>query len=264
MAGVKAKREQAAIDLLLTYGIAFVIVAAVVSILYILLLQVPSSIPSNCVFEIGISCSIISIGSNASGTSIILIASNQETYPIFSPTAEVELGGAQYSFACIPSLVIQGGTIACNTTVSKTFSEGTLESGTINVAATPCLGANSTQCTLQKQNFTGTFSTHIQPFEKISYGINVSAENSTVSTDTDDKIFAHVTIEVNRVLYPFVGVTVNFILNSTGASFNKTNSITSEGGIALTGLTSSSTGNYIVKAKFGNIKSANVTITFKK
>ncbi len=259
------KHAQAAIDFLLTYGLAFLIIGVIIAVLYVVLLQVPSSIPSTCSFETGLECKAVIFGSNALNTTFTLLVSNNEPYSVMNPAANAIFDGAAHALACTPSFVLRGGTIVCNVTLAGTYTQGSLKSGSINIIVTPCQSDSASPCTLQKQNLTGTFSTQVQPKTLIlSYSMNVIAENYTPSVNQKDLINATIYLEEGSTKYPISGATVNFTSNSVYATFSPQKSTSSASGVARTYVASSAAGNVLITAAFANTISANTVIGFSR
>jgi len=117
-------KGQNAVENLVTYGWAILIIIAAVGMLYFYLI-VPMTIPPNeCDFVVGVSCVNYNVAMNPgskSSVNVSLMLQNPEYYPIEDPVMVVGIGPSNYSSSCSPYFVNPGASFICSVQVPGTF-----------------------------------------------------------------------------------------------------------------------------------------------
>ena len=106
-------RTQAAIEYLTTYGWALLIIAIAAILLYIYVLAPSASAPNTCMFNTGEAyCRDAIFSSNSVGSTVVLIISNQQQYPVASPVFLINVQGTgNVTGTCSPGYVLSGGAL---------------------------------------------------------------------------------------------------------------------------------------------------------
>jgi len=257
----REKKAQSAVEYLLTYSWAILIIAIVIGVMLYFVLA-PSYLPPNtCTFVTGVYCKGIVFGSNAISTEVGLFLSNSQPYPVLSPSLTMNLSGQLLTGTCKPSYVLPGGAIICNVTVSqKAISLGVLESGKLYLSAILCPSGNATICkTSVPETFAGSFNAHVAPlFASTTTSISLTAANSSQAANgAKDQLNA----TVKMLGYPLAGATVNFTANVPYANITPTITTTDSQGSAISYISSMQSGNVLVTASFAGTTATN-TISF--
>ncbi|MGI0141057.1 MAG: Ig-like domain-containing protein [Candidatus Micrarchaeales archaeon] len=253
---------QSAVEYLLTYGWAFLIAAVVVAALYLFVFAPANVIQSSCSFQSGPHCQDLILGSNSLLSKMAMLLTNTNQYTIISPKITVNITGiAPIQGTCRPYLVLPGGSLICNATITPAISQSALASGTFIVSYIPCPGGNVMICsTNQRQNFPGGFTTHASPLlSPTTLNVIITAQNSTqiAFASSQDKLTANVKL----LGTPLSGATVNFTSNSVNAVISPIQQTTDGSGNAVTYIYSTQPGNVLVTASYANA-SSNTVIDF--
>ena len=255
-------KAQAAIEYLLTYGWALLVIAIIASLLYLFITSPPSITPSSCAFSASVYCQDIIFSSNSVSSSVALFLTNTQPYAVIAPQIKANFSSGQVTGTCRPYFVLPGGDIICNVTTSQPMSQGSLASGVLFVSSLPCVSGNVLSCqqTSQRQTYLGNYNTHVAPMvSSNAITISLSVTNLTQATNINDRLTA--TVKLYGV--PIPGATVNFTSNSVSASINPNSVSTNGNGKAASLISSSASGNVLVTAAFANVFVTNV-ITFSR
>ncbi|MEM3215419.1 MAG: hypothetical protein QXS17_00660, partial [Candidatus Micrarchaeaceae archaeon] len=165
MRNLQERKAQSAMEYLLTYSWAILIIAIILSILLYFVLAPSLIAPSACTFVSGAYCKGMVFASNTTGTKVGMFLTNLQSYPVLSPGISLNISGVSYAGACEPNFVLPGGAIICNVTLpQKALALGALESGKLYMSAIPCPSGNATQCrTSASQTYLGDFTAHVSP-----------------------------------------------------------------------------------------------------
>ncbi len=176
------KKAQSAMEYLLTYSWALLVIAIIISLLLYFTLAPSYIAPSSCTFVSGAYCKGMIFASNSLGTKVGIFLSNLQTIPLLNPTLSLNVSGTTYAGTCMPSFVLPGGAIICNVTLpQKALALGALESGKIYLSAIPCPSGNATLCkTSAPQTYLGGFTAHVSPlFSSTTATISLSVLNTS-------------------------------------------------------------------------------------
>ncbi len=248
----KEQRAQSAVEYLLTYGWAILIVIIIVALLLYFVLAPSFIAPSTCTFVSGAYCKGMIFASNTLGTKVGMFLTNLQSYPVLNPSVSLNLSGVAYTGNCLPSFVLPGGAIICNVTLpQKALALGALESGKLYLSAIPCPSGNATVCkTSTPQTFLGGFNAHVSPlFSSTTATVVLNATNLTQAANGGkDTLIA----TVKMLGYPLEGATVNFTENVTFATITPTITTTGSNGKAYSEISSLQQGKVLVTAAFAS------------
>ncbi|MEM4839516.1 MAG: hypothetical protein QXX90_02305 [Candidatus Micrarchaeaceae archaeon] len=266
--GRRSEESQSAMEYMITYSWAILIIAVAVALLYLYLVAPRVIVSSQCSFKIGAYCEDMVLGSNTTthATEMALFLTNTQTYPMLNPHLYVSINGKNTtSYACKPYYVLPGGSIICTVPVPNvTSSLGEFFAGNIYLNATYCgLVSNPFNVTSCKsaptQTYSGNFNAHAAPLISTTTSVSLSANQSQFPADGSyDSVFA----TVKMLGYPLKGATVNFTVNTSNAKVFPLSASSDSRGIATSGVESTHVGNVTVKAYFAGTPSNNVTIDF--
>ncbi len=262
-------KAQSAIEYMLSYSWAIIVVAVVFVLLY-LFVFVPGTIaPNTCTFSNGANCQAIVFGSNSQNSAFAVLLSNNQQFAIINPILYINT--TQYGVltaTCAPNLILPGGAMICSNTISTTSSPGSLVYGKVILQAIPCPSTIYNQCTSGNiQDYAGTFSTHSQPIlSSTPISITLSTTNTTqlIGGGYDPLIAT-----VKMLGYPVTGATVVYsaVTNPQYAQFSPNVTTTTSNGTAVSefsGLGNAATGTEVqVKATYAGVDSNIVTITLQ-
>ncbi|MGC9157284.1 MAG: hypothetical protein ACP5GD_03830, partial [Candidatus Micrarchaeia archaeon] len=179
---LREEKAQSAMEYLLTYSWAILIIAIIISLLLYFTLAPFYIAPNSCTFVRGVYCKGMIFASNALSTKVGMFLSNLQSYPLLNPTVSLNVSGVAYAGTCLPSFVLPGGAIICNVTLpQKALALGALESGKIYLSAIPCPSGNATLCkTSAPQTYLGGFTAHVSPlFSSTTATISLSVLNTS-------------------------------------------------------------------------------------
>ncbi len=254
-------RLQSAIDYLVTYGWAILIITAALSLIYFYASGQLLALPSGCHLPTEVGCSDLAAGSNTATLTVQLILINSQQYPITNPTVLVNISNhGNLLSTCSPSYVLPGGKILCSATgpglpINQQIS-GFL---VVNESVCPIIGA--TGCSKPfKESFNGTYATTISSSSPaISCSISVVPVSSTISHGTQDQVDANILFSGFSVS----GATVSFTTNSVYATFSQGYSLSNPNGTATDFVTSTQPASVTVTGNFmtGCLTSSIITFT---
>jgi YVTN family beta-propeller protein len=137
----KVPKAQAAMEYMMTYSWAILIIGVMIGLLYFFL-TVPKTIsPSSCLIETGLFCEDLNIGSYTSGGATVatFYFVNQETYPLSVPQISVNFNGINLTTgACYPSYVKEGGAFICQVNLTTKSSINQFASGSLYITVGEC------------------------------------------------------------------------------------------------------------------------------
>ncbi len=133
-------KAQSAVEFLITYGWALILLIIVLSLLYFFL-QIPQKTTApTCQFQQALLCTDLNLGTYVStgGTVLTFYMNNQQTYPLSNPRATASYSNNNYSGSCYPTYVPAGGRFMCQVSLGITSKLGQFLGGSIYIAANNC------------------------------------------------------------------------------------------------------------------------------
>ena len=268
-------RGQSALEYLITYGWALLLVAIVASFLYLYVIAPSAIVPSQCSFASGMQCNDLVLGMNSTtrASELAIYATNAQPYPIENPMLYVNINGANTTAVpCKPNYVLAGGSMICEVPLSQKVSFNQLVAGNLYINALYCglTGATTpTSCSASPSEvYSGKFNAHVQPLVSTNSTITLSAVNTTNPGNPANNAKDQLMAAVKLLGYPLTGATVNFTArfqNNTNAvppySFSSQYATTGPNGVASDYVWGTTVGKVIVEATYAGI-SASVTINF--
>lgn len=259
------RKQQAAIEYLLVYGIAFLVILIAAGFLYTLYQSPGSKVPNTCTFSAGVTCSDIIIATNTmtGNTQIIALFNNAGDTYIQAPNAITNLNGVNSSaFTCLPSYVRSGGSILCVMNLTSKSAKGTVLSGTIYLTDQNCAFSTSFgSCqTSVVQTYSGKFEGTSQAYnKKPTLGISlIAATYLPPANNQRDQLTATLTLSGT----PLKGATINFTASNPLFKLSPKYPATNSTGQALSFIWGPSFGITTVYANFTNTISANIVLGF--
>lgn len=178
-------RGQSAIEYMVTYGWALLIIAIAFAMLLAFVTLPSRATPNECSFTSTVTCVDFILGSSSGRTTTMTInMTNSQQYPLLDPELVVEVNGKNSSLTtCTPTYVQPQKEIYCSVTLPINTSQGTLLSGNLYLNITNCaLSSNyissglQTDCTgAAEQTIIGHYVGHTEvPFTVASGTIYVS------------------------------------------------------------------------------------------
>ncbi|MDE1868513.1 MAG: hypothetical protein KGH60_00905 [Candidatus Micrarchaeota archaeon] len=258
-------KAQSAMEYLVTYGWAILIIAIVVSLLYLYVIVPSTVVPSTCSFVSGAYCNNIIVGTNLQThvTKLAVFLTNTQSYPLANPALIVRTGNVNSTpYACSPTFVLAGGSVVCTVTLPVQSSLSQFLAGSFYLTGTYCgLSSNYSvthKCTGQVQTYTGSFTSHVQPLINTNNIVLFTAQNATnPANNAKDPLRATVLL----LGYPLRGATVNFTENVLSYKLQPNLTTTNTTGIALSYIWGTRTGNVVVNAVYAGITNS-LTIQF--
>lgn len=226
-----SRRSQSAVENLIVYGMAVLIIIVVFYILYNygFLLTSRAAVQNSCQLSSGAACSDILIISNAitSNTQVVTLFATT-TSPLLDPYIIVKIGNTNSSkVSCIPNYVNVGGAIICQSNVPIKSALNQPVTGKLYLFAQHCgVSVPGTCATLGSELYTGIFSGYAQPISNSIVTISLTA-NQIMNSAPGYDYLANATVLFAGT--PVLGATVNFSLNNTklaslSENYNDTNS----------------------------------------
>ncbi len=267
--GKKIKRRmkekslgQAAVEYLTTYGWAILIIAVVLILLYVFVISPYAVAPQRCIVSSGIYCNDIVFGSNAVASKVVFLLSNSQQYPLNNPGIMVNAQNqGNYTGACSPDFVLPGGSMICNVTIPKVYSQGSFVSGQVYIEGTPCIsGTSPSTCSgSSQQTYSGSLTAHVQqPLSSTNVQITLTVQNSTQPANGGGDLL---TASVKILGQAYAGATVGYSANQLFPSFSPTEATTNTNGNSYSYISSTTPGNVIVTADYAGY-TANVPVQF--
>ena len=257
--------SQAALEYLMSYAWAILIIA-VVTALFFLYLRTPSSLPSSCNFSNGFYCKDIILQSNTitHNTFLTIALTNAQAYAIGNPKLFVSINTTNTTtFACFPSFVLPGAGIFCTANIPISTNIGVLLAGDMYLNATYCglLGnyIYTANCVgAPRETYHGTFTGHTETQISTIPSLTLNALNLTQYTGRGkDPLKAVVELDG----YPISGATVNFTVDNPAYTIYPVLTDTNSSGVALSYIWGPAVGTATVTAKYTTLEYS-VAITF--
>lgn len=162
-------KAQSAMEYMITYGWAFILLTIVVAIVFFYL-QVPQKAsPPTCTITSTLLCEDTNLGTYAgTGTTVATFYFiNEGTYPLSDPEPKVSYNNNNNTGSCFPSLVPPGGKFLCQVNLNTITSLGQFLGGSIYVSVYNCgvvagYIVNGNCNNAPSQTLTGTFSGHTE------------------------------------------------------------------------------------------------------
>ncbi len=271
--GVPSGKGQTSIEYAAVITWALVIISIVVVGLYFFIPTNPTGTGAQtCSFDTGVYCYDFMMGINAtSGSStMVLLADNQNQYPLINPHILISLNGFNTSpLSCTPGYIAPGESFICTATVwTNKLSAGKYFRAPVYLNAQYCgmnsgfvSGIRNGGCAnTPTETYKGSVEGYVISQKSSSVGITLSAQSYNAMADGSyDNVYATVTM----FGVPVRSAGINFTVNNT--SFGVSNPFVmsaADGGAATTGVYSNQAGNVMVSANYGSY-TANVVIDFK-
>ena len=237
---VPARTAQSAVEYLITYGWAILIILVAVSFLYYYVLQPTLLAPGSCSFQSQISCRDIVLAANTatSAANIILILTNTQPYPIKNAMLFANINGTNTSAVrCTPGYVPAGGAMLCQLGFTRTLNLNSFVSGKLYINAFNCgFGANYTAiascATPVNETYSGLFSAHAQivsPSTALTLSLTSSNNGGTAGTNSVVTLYA----TVKLLNTPLGAAPVNFTESPDIPVINPQYATTSSTGVAV-------------------------------
>ena len=185
----RGSRQQVALEYLIVYGIAFLIIVVAVAFLFGIFKSPSSRIPNTCTFSGGVTCTDLVLASNNINgkISVMVLLSNAGDKPILSPRMKVGINGVNTSFSnCLPGYVKAGGAIVCIINVS-TGKPGVnqLLSGKVYLSEQNCAFSSTGTCQNPlTQVYAGGFEGTTQANQTLRFQITLGSLEATINNIT--------------------------------------------------------------------------------
>ncbi|MGC8586500.1 MAG: hypothetical protein ACP5K5_03080, partial [Candidatus Micrarchaeia archaeon] len=260
------ERAQSAVEFLTAYSWVIFIIAVVLFLLY-MFVSVPSTIvPSVCSFESGVYCNdlILATNSTTHSSSLLLLVTNTQPYPIENASIYVDINGLNTSPEnCQPNIVGAGSELFCNLKLPMYLPFNKMLSGNLYIKANYC-GLNgmytaTKNCTVfQKEIYTGGFSAHAQyvNFSKPFVMLSFIVPSNSLPAGGNETVYARLSF----MGLPIKNAEVTFSTSEPGMSaFLPQISTTNATGIASAKLIGYDPASVTVSASYaGMLSTANV------
>ena len=252
-------KTQAALEFMVTYGWALVIIAIVAG-MFLYFLSLPQTlVPPGCSFPYGITCKGMIIGSNTmAANSINFVIINSQQYDLVGPTyGTLNISGYGIANAvCVPANVVAGGTSLCSASLGKQIPVSSEVRGTITFISSICLLGNANNCQSSRQEeYAGNFSGYAGGVSSnLQVNVMLYEAANTVNAGTPVLFTAHVDI----LGAPSGSASVSFTTNSPSYStMTPPDSVTGSNGNATSYFSASAGGSYTVTASFAGQSASN-------
>ncbi|MGC9190512.1 MAG: Kelch repeat-containing protein [Candidatus Micrarchaeia archaeon] len=259
-------KAQSAIEFVVSYSWAILIIAVVVVFAY-LFYSMPNSIaPSSCSFESGLFCNDVILATNSVThvTKLIVLFTNTQPYAITNSSIYSSIDGKNTtSSVCSPSYAAPGAQVFCTVQLPLNASFNEFESGSIYINASYCgvEGGYSSigKCSIvQPEVYSGTFAAHAQYFNFEKPLLNITLKvppNATIESN----VTAIAEMSFDGV--PMRDAILDFSTNSSYSSVNPSLATTNQTGYAKVTLIGYAPVEQKVSVKFYNY-TINSTINF--
>ena len=257
----RRRHAQPAIEYLLTYSWAILLLALLIAVLYFFVLAPSSIVPSSCSITSGAYCKELIVGSNSVSSKVAILLSNSQPYMLLNPHITLNISSiGLITGGCVPNNVSAGGAIICTVSVpQKALALGTFVNGKILLTATPCPSGNASACEANsQQTYTGSFTTHSSALlSSTSVSLTATASSPWPANGAKDTITVHITM----LGYPLSGATVDLSSNSSAATIYPATTTTDSSGNAYSDISTLVSGKVRLSASFANY-TQNMTINF--
>ncbi|MCL5008691.1 MAG: Ig-like domain-containing protein [Candidatus Marsarchaeota archaeon] len=255
-----ALRLQSAVDYLVTYGWALVIITIMIAAIYFLVSGQLMSQPTFCTLSTQARCTNLAVGANSIVSKFQIVFVNGQEYSITNPSLLFNISShGNYNPSCSPNYVLPGGIIICSLSTSALPVNSRIN-GLMIFKEDVCrsIGTSSCQSPL-KESINGTYSATVSPsIPTVSCAISLSPAYSSIQLGTADAVNAVVTLSD----VPIASATVNFTVNPLTANLNQEYMLTNPNGTATIYVTGTSAGTVSVTGNFLPGCSASTSVTF--
>ena len=239
---------QSAIEYIVTYSWAILIMALILAIMFIYVNGIVLIAPSSCSISYGVYCYDLIAGSNNNTTKVIFLLSNAEQYFLYKPSITITLRNNNYTGHCDPNFARSGSSLLCYVSIPEHFANNTLLSGKFYINAYPCPIGNASSCkNNEEESFVGSYNTRVAIVNNLSVSITLFANPEIANVNQTQQIYARLLI-FGR---PIVGAAIHFY----GQELNLTPNLnfTNSNGYTNTEASINESGIYNVSANFSNI-----------
>jgi YVTN family beta-propeller protein len=200
----KNTKSQAAMEYMMTYGWAIVILTVVISLLYFFLLIPKTITPSSCLVETGLTCQDLNLGSFTSGGATVatFYFENEKTSAISNPQISMNYNGINVTTgACYPKYVKNGGAFICQVNLTLKSQINEFISGGLYVTVADCgLLANflsTKNCTnAPTETLSGSYSGHTEaPISTYAYVTDNHNAKVDIIYTTNNVVVANVAVQ---------------------------------------------------------------------
>ncbi len=263
--GNKPVRAQGAIEYLITYSWAILLIVAVIGLLYFYIL-IPMSIPPNtCTFITGVQCNNYYVGVNPSTPNVIsvgLMVSNPQYYPIKDPVMTVSINNNNYTSNCTPQYINPGASFVCLTSIPNSFGKNLKTNVYIedyNCGLSKYGEFNGTCGDPPQQIYKGVLDYALTaPSPQGFTGISITPEYASVKANgMRDAINVSFLFGGSKT----EGITLNLSTNNGIARLDTGSAFTGSSGTATDYISSTTVGNVVITTTYLGY-SANAIITF--
>lgn len=253
---------------------ALVIVSVAIVGLYFFVPSNPTGSQTQvCSFDTGAYCYDFTMGANAiaGSSSMLLLADNQNQYPLINPKMTMNINGFNTSpMSCMPNYVAPGESFICTASIwGSGLSAGKYFKAPVYVQARYC-GLNSSfvsglsagSCAAAPvETYEGTVAGYVVNQESNTIGIQLSAQTyNAIADGSYDNIYATVTAFGT----PIRSAGINFTVNSTNFKISSPFVMSAaNGGVATTSIYATQGGNVVVSAAYGSY-TTNIIIEFQQ
>ena len=231
-------RLQAAVDYLVTYGWAIIVISISLAFIYFYLQGQVLSLPSRCSLGTEVICTDLALGSNTATatTAMQIVLVNGQQYSVENAIATVNISGyGDYSPICSPFYVLPGGKVICSVTGLPSMHINSGASGYILFNESVCTTIGTTSCSKYfRESFNGTYGTTVSPsVPSVSCTMTANALQPTATAGTS------ITMDANVLLSgsPVQGITVGFVSSSSHSSFSQNYALSNPNGTASVSVT---------------------------
>ena len=157
-------KGQSAIEFLTTYGMVFLIIAVVLTVLITLSIIPKSTVPAQCYFYGGFNCQDVAYynitqSSSTPGNSMLTVVATDSVPGIINVSgfnSVIEYKGSVQG-TCYPKILSQGDQLHCNANFNIYPSSGALYTGTFSLYGDYCTPLPSTQTDISCNSISGNY-----------------------------------------------------------------------------------------------------------
>ncbi len=261
-------KQQSAIEFMVTYAWAILLMAVLLSLLYFFVIAPYSISPSSCSFVTQLTCKAVILGTNAMthNTILTLLVTNSQQYPIEGPALFANINGVNTSNTiCTPYFVPAGGQFLCQLTLPVKTNINSFESGYTYLNASNCGFSptySASSCSASRPvTYAGSFSAKAQPvFSLGGNAISVTITSNLSAQYLNEPVTLNGTVQLLGTYLQ--GATVNFTENSVIPVITPRYATTDGAGLAYSQIMSALPTTVVVTASVLGITSNGISITF--
>ena len=261
MRTIRQLRLQSAVDYLITYGWAIIVISISIAFIYFYLQGQVLALPSRCSLGTEVICTDLALGSNTAFTAMQIVLVNGQQYSVENAIATVDISGyGDYQSSCSPFYVLPGGKVICSVTGLPSMHINSGTSGYILFNESACTTIGTTSCSKYfRESFNGTYGTTVSPsVPSVSCTMTANALQPTATSGTS------ITMDANVLLSgsPVQGITVGFVSSSLYSSFSQNYALSNPNGTASISVTDPQAESVIITVNSLTGCTATNTITF--